>query len=69
VRIDTPQEVTAQYYGDFRAGKLVFPLKDEVYTLGGEKAQAVSGIAWAVAAGIVHLLEFCGDRSSGEPHS
>ncbi len=45
VRINTPREVTAQYFGDFREGKLVFPLTDEVYTLGGEKATKFSGIA------------------------
>ena len=48
VRINTPREVTAHYYGDFRAGQLVFPLTDEVYTLGGEKATGFSGIAWAL---------------------
>lgn len=48
VRIDTPREVTAQYFGHFTEGKLVFPLTDEVYTLGGEKATGFSGIAWAV---------------------
>ncbi len=53
VRIDTPREVTAKYYGDFREGKLVFPLTDEVYTLGGEKAQAFSGIAWAVTDDLI----------------
>jgi hypothetical protein len=60
VRIDTPREVTAQYYGDFRAGKLVFPLTDEVYTLGGEKAQAFSGIAWAVTD---ELIVYRGSRT------
>jgi hypothetical protein len=48
VRINTPREVTAHYYGEFQAGQLVFPLTDEVYTLGGEKATGFSGIAWAV---------------------
>ncbi len=48
VRINTPKEITTQYHGDFQAGKLVFPLTDEVYTLGGEKATAFSGIAWAI---------------------
>jgi hypothetical protein len=60
VRIDTPREVTAQYHGDFRAGKLVFPLTDEVYTLGGEKAQAFSGIAWAVSD---ELIVYRGSRT------
>jgi hypothetical protein len=53
VRIGTPREVVAQYYGDFREGVLVFPLTDEVYTLGGEKATAFSGIAWAVTDDII----------------
>lgn len=48
VRIDTPREVTAKYYGDFQDYKLVFPLTDEVYTLGGEKATGFSGIAWTI---------------------
>ncbi|GAB4529568.1 MAG: hypothetical protein Tsb0014_11570 [Pleurocapsa sp.] len=48
VRIDTPKEVTAKYYGDFQDCKLVFPLTDEVYTLGGEKATGFSGIAWTI---------------------
>ncbi|NJK57577.1 MAG: DUF3598 family protein [Pleurocapsa sp. SU_5_0] len=48
VRINTPREVTAQYYGSFQENKLVFPLTDEVYTLGGEKATGFSGIAWAI---------------------
>ncbi|MEB3293334.1 MAG: hypothetical protein VKJ24_09245 [Synechococcales bacterium] len=48
VRINTPREVTAHYYGDFQAGQLVFPLTDQVYTLGGEKATGFSGIAWAI---------------------
>jgi hypothetical protein len=47
VRINTPREVTAKYYGSFQDNKLVFPLTDEVYTLGGEKATGFSGIAWA----------------------
>lgn len=53
VRIGTPQEVVANYYGDFRDGKLVFPLTDEVYTLGGEKATAFSGIAWAITNDLI----------------
>jgi hypothetical protein len=48
VRINTPREVTAKYYGDFQDYKLVFPLTDEVYTLGGEKATGFSGIAWTI---------------------
>lgn len=60
VRIDTPREVTAKYYGDFREGKLVFPLTDEVYTLGGEKAQAFSGIAWAITD---ELIVYRGSRT------
>ena len=60
VRIDTPREVTAKYYGDFREGKLVFPLTDEVYTLGGEKAQAFSGVAWAVTD---ELMVYRGSRT------
>ncbi|WP_404790638.1 hypothetical protein [Altericista sp. CCNU0014] len=53
VRIGTPQEVTSQYFGHFIEGKLVFPLTDEVYTLGGEKASAFSGIAWAVTDDLI----------------
>jgi hypothetical protein len=53
VRIGTPQEVTAQYFGYFRDGKLFFPLTDEVYTLGGEKATAFSGEAWAVTDDLI----------------
>lgn len=53
VRIDTPREVTAHYYGDFREGTLVFPLTDEVYTLGGEKATGFSGIAWAITDDLI----------------
>ena len=53
VRINTPREVTAQYFGNFLEGKLVFPLTDEVYTLGGEKATAFSGIAWAVTDDLI----------------
>lgn len=53
VRINTPKEVTAQYFGNFCEGKLVFPLADEVYTLGGEKATAFSGIAWAVTDDLI----------------
>jgi hypothetical protein len=60
VRINTPREVTAQYFGDFRAGKLVFPLTDEVYTLGGEKASGFSGIAWAITD---DLIVYCGSRT------
>lgn len=60
VRIDTPQEVTAQYFGNFREGKLVFPLTDEVYTLGGEKATGFSGIAWAITN---DLIVYCGSRT------
>lgn len=53
VRINTPREVTAQYFGDFCEGRLVFPLTDEVYTLGGEKASCFSGIAWAVTDDLI----------------
>lgn len=53
VRIGTPQEIVAKYYGDFRDGVLVFPLTDEVYTLGGEKATAFSGVAWAVTDDLI----------------
>jgi hypothetical protein len=53
VRIDTPQEVTAQYFGYFSKGTLVFPLTDEIYTLGGEKATAFSGVAWAVTDDLI----------------
>jgi hypothetical protein len=53
VRINTPREVTAKYFGCFREGKLVFPLTDEVYTLGGEKASGFSGIAWAVTDDLI----------------
>jgi hypothetical protein len=53
VRIGTPREVMAQYFGYFQAEKLVFPLTDEVYTLGGEKATAFSGIAWSVMDDII----------------
>jgi hypothetical protein len=53
VRIDTPQEVTARYFGNFCDGILVFPLTDEVYTLGGEKASGFSGIAWAVTDDLI----------------
>jgi hypothetical protein len=61
VRIDTPQEVTAQYFGYFNAeGTLVFPLTDEVYTLGGEKATAFSGVAWAVTD---DLITYRGSRT------
>ncbi|NJO77528.1 MAG: hypothetical protein HC827_02755 [Cyanobacteria bacterium RM1_2_2] len=60
VRINTPREVTARYFGDFRDGKLVFPLTDEVYTLGGEKASGFSGIAWAV---MDDLIVYRGSRT------
>ncbi|MEO0457090.1 MAG: hypothetical protein AAF152_11005 [Cyanobacteria bacterium P01_A01_bin.114] len=53
VRIGTPREVTASYYGDFLKGTLAFPLTDEVYTLGGEKATAFSGVAWAVTDDLI----------------
>lgn len=53
VRINTPNEVTAKYHGNFSEGKLVFPLTDEVYTLGGEKASAFSGIAWAITDDLI----------------
>jgi hypothetical protein len=53
VRIRTPREVVASYYGDFRNGVLVFPLTDEVYTLGGEKATEFSGVAWSVTDDII----------------
>lgn len=48
VRIGTPRQVTATYYGNFIEETLAFPLTDEVYTLGGEKATEFSGVAWAV---------------------
>ena len=48
VRLGSPQEVTASYFGEFVQGTLIFPLTDEVYTLGGEKATEFSGMAWAV---------------------
>ncbi|HEY9644134.1 MAG TPA: hypothetical protein V6C57_26815 [Coleofasciculaceae cyanobacterium] len=60
VWLDTPREVTAQYFGDFRDGKLVFPLTDEVYTLGGEKASGFSGMAWAITE---DLIVYCGSRT------
>ena len=53
VRIGTPREVVAQYFGDFVGGRLVFPLTDEVYTLGGEKATEFSGVAWAVTDDLI----------------
>ena len=53
VRIGTPREVTASYLGDFVEGTLVFPLTDEVYTLGGEKATEFSGVAWAVTDDLI----------------
>ena len=60
VRINTPREITAQYFGSFHDGKLVFPLTDEVYTLGGEKAVGFSGIAWAITD---ELIVYCGSRT------
>lgn len=61
VRIGTPQEVMAQYFGYFTTeGTLVFPLTDEVYTLGGEKASAFSGVAWAVTD---DLITYRGSRT------
>jgi hypothetical protein len=60
VRINTPREVIAQYFGNFCEGRLVFPLTDEVYTLGGEKASAFSGIAWAITD---DLIVYCGSRT------
>ena len=53
VRINTPREVTASYFGHFLDGTLAFPLTDEVYTLGGEKATAFSGVAWAVTDDLI----------------
>ena len=53
VRIGTPREVTASYFGHFVTGTLVFPLTDEVYTLGGEKATEFSGVAWAVTDDLI----------------
>ncbi|MEM8807230.1 MAG: hypothetical protein AAGF01_14500 [Cyanobacteria bacterium P01_G01_bin.38] len=53
VRIGTPREITASYYGKFLDGTLAFPLTDEVYTLGGEKATAFSGVAWAVTDDLI----------------
>jgi hypothetical protein len=53
VRIGTPQEVTAQYFGYFSGRSLVFPLTDEVYTLAGEKATEFSGQAWAVTDDLI----------------
>lgn len=60
VRINTPKEVTAKYFGNFSEGKLVFPITDEVYTLGGEKASAFSGIAWAITD---ELIVYRGSRT------
>lgn len=60
VRMGTPREVTASYFGDFIEGTLVFPLTDEVYTLGGEKATAFSGVAWAVTD---NLIVYRGSRN------
>jgi hypothetical protein len=60
VRIGTPKEVVARYFGYFTEGKLVFPLTDEVYTLGGEKASDFSGIAWAVTD---DLIVYRGNRT------
>ncbi|MGK7925673.1 MAG: DUF3598 family protein [Spirulina sp.] len=62
VRIDTPREVTAKYFGEFIEGKLVFPLTDEVYTLGGEKATHFSGIAWATTD---NIIVYSGSRKLG----
>lgn len=53
VRIGTPREVTASYFGNFVEGTLVFPLTDQVYTLGGEKATEFSGVAWAVTDDLI----------------
>ncbi|MGK7912685.1 MAG: DUF3598 family protein [Synechococcus sp.] len=53
VRSGTPREVTASYYGQFENGVLVFPLTDEVYTLGGDKAAAFSGTAWALTDDLI----------------
>ncbi|MBD2464911.1 hypothetical protein H6G89_28310 [Oscillatoria sp. FACHB-1407] len=60
VRIGTPREVVAKYFGNFQDGKLVFPLTDEVYTLGGEKASAFSGVAWSVTD---EIIVYCGSRT------
>ena len=60
VRIETPQEISANYYGNFIENKLVFPLTDEVYTLAGESATAFSGIAWAVNN---YIILYCGTRT------
>jgi hypothetical protein len=60
VRIGSPREVTAQYFGEFIDGKLVFPLTDEVYTLGGEKATEFSGIAWAITD---NMIIYSGSRT------
>ncbi len=60
VRINTPREVTAQYFGNFQDGMLFFPLTDEVYTLGGEKASDFSGLAWAITD---DLIVYCGNRT------
>jgi hypothetical protein len=60
VRIGSPREVTAQYFGEFIDGKLVFPLTDEVYTLGGEKATKFSGIAWAITD---NMIIYSGSRT------
>lgn len=60
VRIGSPREVTAQYFGKFIDGKLVFPLTDEVYTLGGEKATKFSGIAWAITD---NMIVYSGSRT------
>jgi hypothetical protein len=60
VRIGSPREVTASYFGEFIDGKLVFPLTDEVYTLGGEKATKFSGIAWAITD---NMIIYSGSRT------
>ena len=66
VRIGTPREVTASYHGHFEQGVLVFPLTDEVYTLGGEKASAFSGTAWAVRD---DLILYQGSRTLEGKHT
>ena len=53
VRMGTPQAITARYFGTFIDGTLAFPLTDEVYTLGGEKATEFSGVAWAVTDDLI----------------
>lgn len=63
VRIGTPREVTASYHGHFEDEILVFPLTDEVYTLGGDKASAFSGTAWALTD---DLILYQGSRTLGD---